>query len=176
MVHVSEIKLCTEEHGRPPFFDDAEFTRLLAATHRWDKVTKISLNCSEDIAAAALNHCDLNVLKNVSLSVVYQDEYDPSREYLVLKSRYSAQPHSLETLSIYFEAGSKDLIISETIHDQVTGIGQVTTDFPGLKHLYIHGPVGTRWCSSPESDEHCYHDFVSDPYPVRLIRLANPFD
>ncbi|KAM0231128.1 hypothetical protein ACHAPO_008743 [Fusarium lateritium] len=68
---------------------------------------------------------------------------------------YSTQPYSLETLSILFEPGWAYYDIDEVFRFQVEGIQQVTEDFPGLKCLYVLGPVKLRYEHLPGGDS-CY--------------------
>ncbi|KAG8358997.1 hypothetical protein FVEN_g3179 [Fusarium venenatum] len=136
---------------------------LTEITHRWEKVTTLSLECSEQIAVAALKHCDPAVLKSVSLSSWCENDVCTIIAYLELQSVYSARPQALETLSLRFERRWKPYKIYNGINEQAEGIEQVAKNFPGLKHLCIHGP---RYTNHPPGiprgeadDDTCYMTF-----------------
>ncbi|OBS26932.1 hypothetical protein FPOA_00873 [Fusarium poae] len=153
MVNAEQIKLCIQDY-KAQFINGAEFSRLLAVTSRWDNVTTLYLECSAHMAVAALNHCNPDVLKNVSLNTWCGRHQYKSIKYLELQSMYSTQPCSLETLSIFFDPGWAYYAINEGFGVQVQGIQQVTEDFPGLKCLYILGPVKVPYGHSPSDASH----------------------
>lgn len=106
MVEVKEIILY-EERRFIRAINAAEFARILTGTPRWDTATTLCLECSTPIALAALNHCDPVVLKSVSLNGWSESVNDTSNEYLDLRDMYSAQPQSLEALSLCFKPHSE---------------------------------------------------------------------
>ncbi|QPC75435.1 hypothetical protein HYE68_006187 [Fusarium pseudograminearum] len=156
MVHVNEIELNTKTWFRQPM-NGAQFARILTGTPRWKTVTTLCLECSAHIALAALNHCDPDVLKSVSLNA-WSERDDASDEYLDLQSMYSAQPQSLEALSLCFMPHSRDYNLGLAIDEYINGVHQAVEDFPGLKHLHIHGPPDPEHCK-PLTDNGTFYDF-----------------
>ncbi|KAM0354467.1 hypothetical protein ACHAP4_007649 [Fusarium culmorum] len=80
MVEVKEIILYDERRFCLPI-NGAQFARILAGTPRWNTVTTLCLECSTPIALAALNHCDPDVLKSVSLNAWSQSINDTGDEW-----------------------------------------------------------------------------------------------
>jgi hypothetical protein len=143
-------------------FDFEEFARGMAAAPRWDKVTHLSMDCHEAIAAAALDRCELDVLAHVTLAdwclSNEDDEYD-NLMYQALKTRYSTQPHLLKSLDIYFPYPLADYGTWDLIHEQASGVHQIIEDFPSLDYLRISNEACD---SNPTSDDSSWQEFVSN--------------
>ncbi|UZP33331.1 hypothetical protein NXS19_001147 [Fusarium pseudograminearum] len=165
MVEVKEIILYDERRFCLPI-NGAQFARILTGTPRWNTVTTLCLECSTPIALAALNHCDRDVLKSVSLNAWSQSINDTSDEYLDLRSMYSAQPQSLKALSLCFKPHSEHYNMGLVAEEYIDGVHQTVKDFPGLKHLYIHGSRLLKHCKRlgplDEPFHQCYWYFDSD--------------
>ncbi|KAM0547451.1 hypothetical protein ACHAO7_007286 [Fusarium culmorum] len=149
MVEVKEIILYDERRFCLPI-NGAQFARILAGTPRWNTATTLCLECSTPIALAALNHCDPDVLKSVSLNAWSQSINDTGDEYLDLRSMYSAQPQSLEALSLCFKPHSEHYNMGIVAEEYIDGVHQTVKDFPGLKHSWIP-PTQTLLCQALNS-------------------------